>query len=742
MTFLSTLFLWGLGLMSVPVIIHLLNRRRKEVIHWGAMQFLLEAAPRRWRMRGLSDLLLMLLRALLVALFVLALARPLLKGVAPGGAPRDVILVLDTSLSTSQTVGSQRLFDLVLQEANRLIGELRQGDMVRVLLADAGPEWLTPVAIPVNANVKREICARLEKLTPSLGAADMLRCAQEAVAAEPANEQASRLVVLLTDGQSYGWRTASPGAWRDVHNKVRQMPIPAELRVVLVDRGTQAVKNVSAESLTASRALAAAGDDVVLTAEMKNTGQRAMPASLVTWRQDGQSLGVTSMPALDPQQATTVSMKCSFDSPGVYELTCTVDQTDDLTADNTARFVVEVTDQAAILVLDGAETADILRSQTAYILACLGSADSSGQWDQASVFRAKVVRAAALASQTFADFRCIVLADPPPLPEAVTARLAEYVRAGGGLWIALGQRTDPDAFNRTFYGQGLSPLPLGRPVGDADDRERFEVIHPPTTRHPATLLLGDTKRLDLDRAGIYRRHLFADTQSYKNVSVLLRAGAGSPLVVEKSLGKGRIIVQAVPLGARWTSLPTCQAFVVMVHEWLWYLVEPTVPQWNLNPGDALTVSFPAGTWRAQAKVDTPRGAPIELTGLRQNGRTVYSFTKALWAGPYRLILKTDDGATGTMPFHVRRDVAESDLTSLSPPQIQALAATGGLQFVSNPLSPAAGEQAQALQPIWTWLLVALLVVMLMEMLLACRLTRRRLGRTIAPAAHGPEMQTG
>jgi len=202
MSFLGAIFLWGLGLVSVPVVIHLLNRRRKEIIHWGAMQFLLEAVPRRWRIRDLSDLLIMLLRALVVALFVLALARPLLKGAAPGGGPRDIILVLDTSLSTSQTVGGERLFDAMLQEANRLIDELREGDTVRVLLADAGPEWLTPVAIPVGASVKRELNARLQQLAPSLAAADMLRCVQEAVAAEPANEQASRVIVVVTDGQS------------------------------------------------------------------------------------------------------------------------------------------------------------------------------------------------------------------------------------------------------------------------------------------------------------------------------------------------------------------------------------------------------------------------------------------------------------------------------------------------------------------------------------------------------------
>jgi hypothetical protein len=41
MTFLNLTFLWGLPLLAVPIAIHLLSRRRREVVKWGAMQFLM-----------------------------------------------------------------------------------------------------------------------------------------------------------------------------------------------------------------------------------------------------------------------------------------------------------------------------------------------------------------------------------------------------------------------------------------------------------------------------------------------------------------------------------------------------------------------------------------------------------------------------------------------------------------------------------------------------------------------------
>src|SRR5436305_919832 len=107
MTFLNAAFLLGLPLVALPVIIHLLNRRRQDVIRWGAMQFLLEAIPRRKRIWRLSDLILIMLRALAVVLFMMALAQPLMKSSLLGHrGNRDIVLVIDDSMSTALTRSS------------------------------------------------------------------------------------------------------------------------------------------------------------------------------------------------------------------------------------------------------------------------------------------------------------------------------------------------------------------------------------------------------------------------------------------------------------------------------------------------------------------------------------------------------------------------------------------------------------------------------------------------------------
>src|SRR5678815_2668680 len=75
--FLNPLLLWGLAAASLPIIIHLLNRRRFKRVRWAAMEYLLRAMEENRRRIQLEQLLLLLLRVAIVLLFVFLLARPL-----------------------------------------------------------------------------------------------------------------------------------------------------------------------------------------------------------------------------------------------------------------------------------------------------------------------------------------------------------------------------------------------------------------------------------------------------------------------------------------------------------------------------------------------------------------------------------------------------------------------------------------------------------------------------------------
>ena len=105
MTFLQQAMLWGLFAVSVPIIIHLLNRRRFRTVDWGAMQFLLKATRDSRGKKRLKHLLILLFRSLAVAALVFAIARPLAGGFLGwgGGQVETVILILDRSASMERS---------------------------------------------------------------------------------------------------------------------------------------------------------------------------------------------------------------------------------------------------------------------------------------------------------------------------------------------------------------------------------------------------------------------------------------------------------------------------------------------------------------------------------------------------------------------------------------------------------------------------------------------------------------
>ncbi|HEY2251895.1 MAG TPA: BatA domain-containing protein, partial [Planctomycetaceae bacterium] len=118
MDFLGLTFLWALPLAAVPVLLHLFDRRRRVVIEWGAMQFLVQAARRRTSARRLREWLLLLLRTLAVLCLVLALARPLVHSRWSGaGERREHILVIDNSLSMMRAADGKSLYEAAIQAA-------------------------------------------------------------------------------------------------------------------------------------------------------------------------------------------------------------------------------------------------------------------------------------------------------------------------------------------------------------------------------------------------------------------------------------------------------------------------------------------------------------------------------------------------------------------------------------------------------------------------------------------------
>ncbi len=167
MSFLSKSILWGLFAAAIPVIIHLLNRRRFRTVKWAATTFLLKASRESRGKKKLKHFLILACRALAIGALIFAVARPLVGGFfgSGGGSVNTVVLVLDRSASMElrsgdgepshresvitkvaeaiETIGSPRL--LLLDSAT--------GEIIDVPSPDALPELSTTIATDTQADI-------------------------------------------------------------------------------------------------------------------------------------------------------------------------------------------------------------------------------------------------------------------------------------------------------------------------------------------------------------------------------------------------------------------------------------------------------------------------------------------------------------------------------------------------------------------------------------------------------------
>src|SRR5437763_13502114 len=103
MSFLTPLFLVGLGALAIPVIVHLIQRERSRVVQFPSLMFVQKIPYQSVRRRRIRHWSLLLMRCAALLLIVLAFARPFLKrevaAAAALGGTREVVILLDHSAS-------------------------------------------------------------------------------------------------------------------------------------------------------------------------------------------------------------------------------------------------------------------------------------------------------------------------------------------------------------------------------------------------------------------------------------------------------------------------------------------------------------------------------------------------------------------------------------------------------------------------------------------------------------------
>jgi len=448
----------GAAAASIPLIVHLLNRRRYQVIEWGAMDFLLEAVSRSRRIFELRDLLLLLLRLLCLILFGLALARPFwnraAKTTVDPNRPVHAVLLIDNSLSTSY----QKLDGSVLAEcktkARQLIEGLPRGSMVSLIPISGAAGGINYEAY-ASTDEALEALAAIKPVDRSARATSTVDLATEACRRN--TKLTSKRIVLIADQQISGWST-------DPENQqLKSLPAPIQVIEVLSDD----ISNAWVADVQLQDGVADAQSPGIVLATIGYQGKVARDNVQMTLKIDGVAVSSQTV-SLQPDQRSEVQFpEYRFSVPNEAGKTnySTVEVSlapDQLPEDDKRSIVVPVVASLPVVFVDdlGEEEnpSQGLYGDTFWLRRLLAPQLSTPGQPQ-PLIQIRRLKLEQLSSETLDDVRLVVVAGVTAPSTAAIVVLGQYVEQGGNLIVAGGGGFDPVAWNKVGWNDGHGILP-------------------------------------------------------------------------------------------------------------------------------------------------------------------------------------------------------------------------------------------------------------------------------------------
>lgn len=661
MTFLAAPLLAGLVLASVPIIIHILNRRRFLIIDWPPMRYLKLTLKRNRRRIRIEQMILLAMRTLAVLLLILAVARPVipqnaLSAFLPGRNRASHLIVIDDSLSMGYTTAGRSAFQVAQNAAADLLKAAGAQDSVTILLTSAPDRPLVRDGSLQDGAKFADLVAGLSLTdTPSNWAMTfdgMIGALSTAI-------YSNKEVVLITDLRRSGWS-------RDVTRAADDL---AAMRVPLrvLDVGDRRIDNVAITKFEFEDAIALPDQPIHLSADIRNQTGSTLPGAQAALSVDGDSRPVL-LPDLASGATTHVPLSLILDTPGPHTISLSLSK-DALPQDDTRYLTIEVRPTVSLMLVDGSPSAQKFESETDFLALAYSVGARPWNVDRSTQFDP---RRLVPGSPDVPDV--LVLANVPSLTSEQAGAVERLVRRGMGLMIFSGDLVDTDSYNDRLYrdGRGVLPAKLDRPM---------EI---PTTgvvveKDPNSPLAPLAKLLPEALARIHAKQytsVHLDPRKSEGVSVLARwnNSENPPAVLQKALGKGRVLFFTCTAGKKWSDWPLDPTYLLTVRSAALAIARGQGSGGTVVAGDAIQVPLEANQAALDPKMATPGKNPPDLVEIQHptTGAISLRYGKTYHSGIYTLTWRDEKSNPRSLRFAVNPPPSESELDPISTAELTDL----------------------------------------------------------------------
>lgn len=697
MAFLTPLFLAGIAAIGIPILVHLIQRERKNVVEFPSLMFIRKIPYQSVERRRIHNWWLLMLRVGAMVLLIAAFSRPFLRidPVLAAGATsgaREVVILLDRSASMAYSDHWTK----AQAEAKKVTATLGGADKATLVLFGTGVEETvraTENASLLNAAIDAAtVSSEGTKYAPALRAAQSLLSRSSL----PRKE-----AYLISDFQKTGWE----------RQEEIKLPDGAELRAVSV--AELETKNLAVTSVRFQRTSFSGEERVMVTAGLTNRSADPVKDLPVKFEIDGRLIDTRPMTVDSNSTATVTFPAVTVTAPMRAVVRA---GSDGLARDNVFNFVMTPSRPVSVLLIqpEGAP------NDSVYLTTALGVGTEPP-------FKVDVLSPSRVTAANFDKRSLVILNDPAQLSTQATDALTRFVTQGGGLFVILGERSPlPE---KTATDVSLLPGKPGAPVDrlSGGGGTLGHLDH----SHPIFDGFKDPKNGNFSSVRLYKYRGLAPAPTDK---VIARYDDGAPAMVERAVGSGRVIAFTSTMNGDWNNFPTQHLFLPLLHETARYLAQYAEPEAWYTVGRMLDVSVPiaaivreGGAGDLQGTARKPSGVTMAPSGAQTTvGEGGVQAVELAEQGFYSVRLQ---GLGERRPFDVavNLDPTESDLTPLPPAEFVATAtgraavtATG--QSLENPeLTP---QDIEKKQGIWWYLFAAGAAFLLFEAVLANRLSKR------------------
>jgi hypothetical protein len=661
MGFLAPWFLAGIAAVGLPIYLHMLRRHKNTPHPFSSLMFFERRTQSSIKHRRLRYLLLLACRLAVLLLLVLAFANPFITRPAASLAG-DKLLVLALDDSFSMRAGT-RLAD-ARREALSVLDGRNPSDLIQVMAFGSTVRILSQPTRDAGA-----ARAAVESVQPgdSRSTLDSLVRTVRSIA------EGTRTPIelhLFSDLQ----KSSMPASFGDI-------ALPGNVSLVLHPMARDATPNWLVETVSAPGQV---WDAKAARVQAVIAGYHTQAATRTVSLVVGGRTAATRAAEVPAGGRATVEFD-ALDVPyGFTRCEVRIDSADSLADDNVGRFAVERSDPKRVLfVRDPSDNRSPL-----YFRSALGSAAEA-----AFTLEVVSVAQAATLQPSQSQYAFVVLSDLISIPGAFEQELLKYVRAGGGVLVSAGTAAARAPSVPVFGARILEPRNYSR------DGARFVSVGQADAAHSS-----------IERAGRWAgvKFFFATRVDEADASVIARLSEGTPILLEKRIGEGRVVLFASGLDNVTNDFPVHGIFVPMVEQTARFLAGT-----ESRSGSRVVDSF------LELRTAKEQSVPVEVTD--PEGQRPLSLSEASTAENFQLAragfyeLRLANGRRDMVG--VNPDRRESDLTLISEEAL-SLWRGDGAQEAQQAAAGGPIEEQTGPYGLWWYILLVLLAAAVAESLLS------------------------